>query len=283
MNNLNIRTYISIFLTGITLFVIAGKPEYKLVWADEFNDGIKPDSTKWSYERGFVRNYEDQWYQEENAFIENGLLVIEARKEVKPNPGYKANSSNWKTNREYIKYSSSSINTRGKFEFKFGRLEVKARIDTAMGLWPAIWTLGMDKQWPSNGEIDIMESYPINGEHHILANVASGTNQQYQAKWQSRTYPLKYFLDKDSLWPSKFHIWRMDWDEEKIQLYLDDELLNEVNLNNTVNPDGFQPFHQAQYILLNLALGGQHGGDLSMTQFPNRYEIDYVRVYQKAD
>ncbi len=274
-------TIIIILIFSFELY--AKEPTYQLVWADEFNSGTKPEGSKWTYEIGFVRNHEDQWYQEENAFIENGLLVIEARKEDKQNPLYQEGSSNWKNNRERLLYSSSSINSRGKFEFLYGRLEVRARIDTSMGLWPAIWTLGIEKQWPSNGEIDLMESYPINGEHHILANVASGTNRKYQAKWNSKAIHLKHFLDKDPLWPTKFHVWRMDWDKEKIQLYLDDELLNEVGLEKTVNPDGFQPFNQPHYILLNLALGGQHGGDLIKTQFPNRYEIDYVRVYQKTD
>ncbi len=262
--------------------LFAKTPAYKLVWSDEFNQGIKPDTANWNYEKGFVRNQEDQWYQEENAFIEDGILIIEARKEYKDNPNYKEGSKHWTSARKNIKYSSSSIHSRGKFEFQFGRLEVRARIDTSIGLWPAIWTLGIDKQWPSNGEIDLMESYPISGVHHILANVASGTEKQYIAKWHSTTKALSYFLEKDSLWPSKFHVWRMDWDQNKIQLYLDDELLNEVSLSKTLNPDGFQPFHQAHYILLNLALGGQNGGSLSNTKFPNRYEIDYVRVYKQA-
>ena len=73
----------------------------------------------------------------------------------------------------------------------------------------------------------------------------------------------------------------MDWDEKSIRLYLDDELLNETDLSTTVNPDGFQPFHQPHYVLLNLAIGGQNGGDPSNTKFPTRYEVDYVRVYQK--
>src|SRR4051794_7789926 len=81
---------------------------YKLVWADEFNKSGRPDTTSWHYENGFVRNQESQWYQEDNAFIENGVLVIEGRKESKPNPGYKANSREWRSSRENINYTSSS-------------------------------------------------------------------------------------------------------------------------------------------------------------------------------
>ena len=84
-------------------------------------------------------------------------------------------------------------------------------------------------------------------------------------------------------WAEKFHIWRMDWDENAIALYLDDQLMNKVELNKLVNKDGsnINPFKQPHYMLLNLALGGINGGDPTLTKFPNRFEVDYVRVYQK--
>ncbi|WP_243345415.1 family 16 glycosylhydrolase [Parabacteroides sp. FAFU027] len=257
------------------------KTKWKLVWSDEFNKPGKPDSRNWNFEHGFARNEEYQWYQADNAFCENGLLIIEGRKEEIKNPNYIPGSNNWKTNREFAHYSAASMVSEGLREFQYGRFEIRARIDTSMGLWPAIWTLGIKGEWPSNGEIDLMESYPINGEHCILANVASGTTRRYNAKWHSQKTLLKHFLEKDPQWPSKFHIWRMDWDENTIKLYLDNELLNETKQSDTVNPDGSYPFRQPQYILLNLAIGGQNGGDPSKTKFPNRYEVDYVRVYQK--
>lgn len=253
----------------------------ELVWADEFDREETPDETRWNYEFGFVRNEEYQWYTNKNAFCRNGLLVIEGRREKVLNPEYELNVRNWRRNREYAEYTSSSINTRGKFHFQYGILEVKARIDTSVGLWPAIWTLGISREWPSCGEIDIMESYPSDGVQTILANTAWGTNRRWVAKWDTGKIPLSHFLAKDLLWPEKFHIWRMVWDEHYIRLYLDDELLNETDLENTYNPDGFNPFRQPHYILLNLAIGGQNGGDPSNTKFPTQYEVDYVRVYQK--
>jgi len=90
-------------------------------------------------------------------------------------------------------------------------------------------------EWPSNGEIDIMEYYRIKGEPHILANAAWGTEQRYNAKWKSSAKPFSYFLSKDRMWAEKFHVWRMDWDENTIRLYLDDELLNEIPLSDTTN------------------------------------------------
>lgn len=249
---------------------------YKLVWADEFNINGAPDPANWKFETGFVRNNEDQWYQAENAFCRNGKLIIEARKVHQPNPDYVANSTNWKQKREFINYTSSSINTRDLHNFQYGRFIMRGRISTDAGLWPAFWTLGIDKPWPSNGEIDIMEYY----RQKLLANIACGTSVPYKAKWYSNTKALNTFKAN---WSKKFHIWRMDWDTEAISLYVDDFLLNRVALKDLVNQDGSQsnPFMQPHYILLNLAIGGDNGGDPSATKFPKRFEVDYVRVYQK--
>ncbi|MEO6917342.1 MAG: glycoside hydrolase family 16 protein [Chitinophagaceae bacterium] len=252
-------------------------PEYKLVWADEFNINGAPDTASWSYERGFVRNLEDQWYQPENARCENGFLVIEARKESRPNPNYEEESKDWKKSRREIVYTSSSINTRGKKSWLYGRFEMRGRIDTSTGLWPAWWTLGVKGRWPQNGEIDIMEFY----RGKILANIAMGEKEAYKAKWFSNTRAITSF--KDPKWQDKFHVWRMDWEPEKIALYVDDELLNEVHMNDLTNRDGtgINPFRQEHYMLLNFAIGGQNGGDPSKTTFPRKFEVDYVRVYQK--
>lgn len=166
----------------------------------------------------------------------------------------------------------------------YGRFEIKARIPVAKGAWPAIWALGRDMEWPSCGEIDIMEYYQIKGVPHILANAAWGTDRQWHAKWDSQATPYSHFTDKDPDWASKFHIWRMDWDEEAIKLYLDDELLNEIPLKNTINGKigkGTNPFTRPQYLLLNLAIGGINGGPIDEAALPMKYEIDYVRVYQK--
>jgi beta-glucanase (GH16 family) len=255
-------------------------PGMKLVWADEFNHTGKPNPEFWKYEKGFVRNEELQWYQEANANCASGVLLIESRREEVSNPKYQAGSPNWRTNRETAHYTSASINTRGLKQWLYGRFEIRARIDTALGSWPAIWTLGVEKQWPSNGEIDIMEFYRVENAPTILANVAWGTAKQYVGKWHTERIPYLRFLAKDADWHKKFHVWRMDWTAEYIKLYLDDELLNTTLLSETVNPDGFNPFKQPHYLLLNLAIGG-NGGNPDHSKFPIRYEVDYVRVYQE--
>jgi len=252
---------------------------YELFWADEFNEDGKPDDNFWSYEKGFTRNEELQWYQEDNANVKDGLLVIEGRREKVKNNRYDPKSRDWRKNREYAEYTSSSINTRGKKEFQYGIIEVRAKIDTARGMWPAIWTLGVSKGWPANGEIDIMEYYLVNNQPYILAN-AAWAHPNKRAAWDEAKIPFLEFLEKDPEWPNKFHIWKMDWTEDYIRLYLDGELLNEVDLAETKNQDGFNPFHQPHYILLNLALGS-NGGKPEKTKFPRTYEIDYVRIYQQ--
>lgn len=258
---------------------------WQLVWSDEFNADGPPDSSVWNFEQGYARNEENQWYQSENAVCKDGFLVIEARKEEnRKNPLYVSGSNDWCKKREFVEYTSSSINTAGKKEFLYGRFEIRARIPVAKGAWPAIWTLGSSMEWPSCGEIDIMEYYQIKGVPHILANAAWGTDRQWHAKWDSQATPYSHFTDKDPDWASKFHIWRMDWDEEAIRIYLDDELLNEILLRNTQNGSigkGSNPFTKPQYLLLNLALGGINGGPVDEAALPMKYEIDYVRVYQK--
>ena len=246
---------------------------YQLVWQDEFDVDGAPNPANWKFEKGFARNEEAQWYQADNASVKDGLLVIEARKERVANPNY-TGSGDWKTSRQYAEYTSSSLLTSGLQSFQYGRFEMRARIPTAAGMWPAWWTLGVSGEWPSNGEIAIMEFY----QGKVLANVACGTATRWQAKWDSVSKPLSALGQG---WAAQFHIWRMDWDAQNISLYLDDQQLNTSALSAMLNSDGSSPFKQKAYLLVNLALGGVNGGDPSATTFPQRYEVDYLRVFQK--
>jgi beta-glucanase (GH16 family) len=252
-------------------------PGYALVWADEFNRDGLPDPANWTYELGFVRNRELQWYGRENARVADGLIVIEGRRERVPNPNFEAGSSDWHRNRQFADYTSASLLTRGLHSWRYGRFEMRARIDTRPGLWPAFWTLGVTGTWPHNGEIDIMEYY----RDVLLANVAWGGAKRFEAIWADSRKPIASF--NDAAWSSAFHVWRMDWDERAIVLSVDGQRLNDVDLARTVNQDGTStnPFHAPHYLLVNLAIGGTQGGDPSKTTFPARYEIDYIRVYQR--
>lgn len=258
---------------------VADDEDYHLVWSDEFDVDGPPNPENWSFEQGFVRNEEIQWYQRGNAFCQDGFLIIEAKKENRPNPTYDSKSEHWRRSRPDIEYTSSSINTGGKHSWQYGRFEIRARIPVGSGLWPAYWTLGVSGEWPSNGEIDIMEYY----KGKILANVACGTGSRFNAEWYSSAKSVESLGGKE--WAAQFHVWRMDWDEKAIALYVDDMLMNKVPLHKLINKDGtgINPFMQPHYILLNLALGGINGGAVDERLLPARYEIDYVRVYQKTD
>lgn len=244
----------------------------KVAFSDEFNTPGRPDPTKWNYEIGFVRNKELQYYQPQNAWVEGGHLIIEGRQERVKNPNFKAGSDDWKTNREHAEYSSASVITRERFSWKFGRLEVRARFRPEKGLWPAIWTKGVEKPWPQCGEIDLMEFY----QDHLHANTAYGAIENQ--KWDSVRTPMKHFYERSPKWASEFHTWAMDWTPDYIRLSVDGELLNETVITEVKNPDGFQPFHQPIWLLMNLAIGST-GGDPTKTKFPARYEIDYVRIF----
>ena len=155
-----------------------------------------------------------------------------------------------------------------------GHLVVRAKVTNEVGTWPAIWTLGIDCEWPSNGEVDVMENYGGN----ILANFAWGTNQRWSANWDSVSVPS---LSLMMLGP-RFHIWEYVWTESNMYIYLDGVLLNERSLDQTINGtaacEGQNPFRQPHYLLLNLALGS-NGGPVDTLTFPTRYVVDYVRLY----
>lgn len=245
------------------------KSPWTLVWSDEFDNAGTPDASIWNFEHGYVRNHEMQYYCEKNAICENGVLKIFARYDSVSN----------------APVTSSSLNTKRHKEFQYGRVEVRARIPVASGSWPAVWTLGSNNPWPFCGEIDLMEFYRIDSIPYILANVAWGNRKPFDAVWDSKKMPLAHFALKDSLWADAYHIWRMDWDSSKIQLFVDNELLNCISLDSTVNRSSIgkisNPFKQPHYLLLNLAIGGDHGGMPDFKAFPLEYDIDYVRIYKK--
>jgi len=258
---------------------------YRLVWNDEFDTDGAPDSAKWDFEHGFVRNMEPQWYQPENARVADGCLVIEAREDSIPNPAYDAGASDWRLNRPAARYSSSCLITQGKMCWLYGSMEVKARIPVTGNAWPAIWTLGNDHHWPVDGEVDILEFYDYRRVPSIYANACWAGRDPEGSEWNASHMPFRHFTERDAAWADSFHVWRMDWTPEFIRIYLDGELLNEFDLSTTFNGpydtkgDG-NPFHRPHYLLLNLALKDYAYRPLAPQMLPLKYEIDYVRLYQ---
>ena len=268
MNKNILLLLITLFLAPLLSWAQVYQPDdYCLTWSDEFDVDGAPNTAHWRYETGHsIRNGEAQNYtnnRRENARVEDGYLILEARRDYF----------------EGHEYSSASLVSWSKVVHQYGRFEIRAKIDTRQGSWPAFWTLGEAGEWPSNGEIDVMEYY----QGKLLGNAAWGTETRWTAEWNSKSIPLSSFPDG---WEDEFHIFMMEWDYNYIRLYVDDILINEVNLNNTFNGslgDYNNPFRQPHYLLLNQAIGGNNGGDPSGTQFPIKYMIDYVRIYQRGN
>jgi beta-glucanase (GH16 family) len=250
----------------------AGRPGWTLVWSDEFDVDGAPDPASWGFERGFVRNEELQWYQAANATVQNGILTIEARREQVANPNYQAGSSDWKRNRQFADYTSTSMTTSGHHSFTYGRFEIRARIDTRTGSWPAFWMLGAGVGWPQSGEVDIMEYY----RSMVLANVCKPSGST--CGWSSIRQSVAS-LGGDAF-SSAFHVWAMQWDATQIDLFLDDMLVNRFLVADAVATGTTNPYvGHPMYLLINQAIGGTNGGDPTNTTFPIGYEVDYVRVY----
>jgi beta-glucanase (GH16 family) len=247
---------------------------YQLVWADEFDQDGPPNPDNWTYERGFVRNDELQWYQPEDATCRDGLLVIEARKEQLKNERFDPSSGDWRRNREFAEYTSACLLTRGKHEWKYGRFVMRGKIDVRPGLWPAFWTLGSVRGWPGCGEIDVMEYY----DGDLLANLCWQGRRRVPA-WDSAVIPISKW---GANWVNDFHVWQLEWTPQKAIISMDGETLNETDLSKAVNEGRrrSEPFQEPHYLLLNLAVGGTRGGDPAATEFPAKFEVDYVRVYQ---
>ena len=258
----------------------APKPDasWKLVWSDEFDRTGRPDPAKWTYEVGFVRNEELQYYtkdRRENARVENGCLVIEGRKESFPNPAYKKDATQWQKARKKADYTSASLTTEGKFAWQYGRIEVRAKLPGGKGTWPAIWMLGANKKqvgYPRCGEIDIMEflgKEPRNiyGTMHF----PSPANGERTSDGGRYTHPAN--LDG-------FHTYAIEWDADKIVVFFDSKAYHTFQVSKAGEGDE-NPFRKPQYLILNLALGGGWGGEMDDSVLPQRYLVDYVRVYQK--
>lgn len=250
---------------------------WELVWADEFDYEGLPDPARWDYEEGFVRNRELQYYTRarlENARVGNGLLTIEARRENWPNPRYRPGSDNWQEERSQAAYTAASLVTRYQWAWTYGRFEIRAKLPHGQGIWPAIWTLGANRDtlgWPACGEIDIME-FVGKEPDHVHATVHYGTKTDHR------------FLHGQVVTPSPFadfHRYAVEWFPDRIDFFFDDDRYHRF-LVDAAGPGPDNPFRQPHYLLLNLALGGSWGGELDDAVLPQQYLIDYVRVYRQA-
>ena len=234
-----------------------------LVWSDEFNYKGIPDPEKWNMETGGDGwgNNELQYYTEENALVENGVLTITAREESVGGRDY----------------TSARMTTQNKFDFKYGRIEARIKLPYGQGLWPAFWMLGSNigsVSWPACGEIDIMEMVGgDDGDNTVHCTLHWDNDGAHAEYGQSYTLSSGIFADD-------FHIFSVTWDENEIVGYMDD---NQYFVAD-ITPELLSEFHQNFFTILNLAVGGDWPGppDASTT-FPQTMEVDYVRVFQDEE
>lgn len=258
----------------------ASRPGWKLIFADEFDKPGSPDPANWGYELGFVRNNEAQFYARnrlENARVEGGNLVIEARKETLTPDQTGGSKAGWR-GRESAGYTSASLTTQGKHAWTYGRIEVRAKLPSGRGTWPAIWMLGtnIDKVgWPACGEIDIMEYVGFLPDT-VHANVHMTRYNHTRGTGKGDKIQVKDAADA-------FHRYALEWFSDRMDFYVDDKKYFTFRNENPPGQKNVEtwPFNQPQYLILNLAIGGAWGGQKGIDDsiFPVRYLIDYVRVY----
>jgi len=233
----------------------------QLVWSDDFDVNGAPDSSKWGYDIGTGNdgwgNRESQYYtsRSDNVIVEDGSLIITLKKE----------------SYEGAQYTSARMLTKGKYEFTYGRVEVRAKLPEGGGTWPAIWLLGANIDsagWPACGEIDIMEH-----RGNALGTVSSA---MHTPSSNGDT------VNKDEIFISdvstEFHVYAVEWTASKMDFYIDDTLFytyNPFNKNSST-----WPFNSNEFIILNVAMGGTFGGNIDSSFTESTMEIDYVRVYQ---
>lgn len=235
----------------------------KLVWYDEFNYKGLPDSSKWSYDTGGqgwgnneLQNYTAK--RKENARVKKGKLIIEARKE----------------DYEGSKYTSARLVTKGKGDWQYGKIEVRAKLPKGRGTWPAIWMLGskVPFEWPDDGEIDIMEHVGFN-QGFIHGTIHSKKYNHIIGTQKTDTIFLSDCSDA-------YHVYGLEWTADTIKISVDDKPFF-TSAKNNESYDGW-PFDQPFHLILNIAVGGNWGGakGVDETIWPQKMLVDYVRVYQ---
>jgi beta-glucanase (GH16 family) len=235
---------------------------WNLVWSDEF-DGTSINPKNWVFDKGGSGwgNVELEYYTDrtENARIENGNLVIEARAEKY----------------EGLMYTSARINSRGLQEFQYGHFEARMKLPYGQGIWPAFWMLGSNASWPLGGEIDVME---------YIGKTPDTVYQTVHGPGYSggKGIGSHYLLTSDSL-KNDFHVFAIDWLPNDIRWYIDGQQVFQVTPDKI--PSGTKwVYDHPFFIILNLAVGGGWPGfPDDTTVFPQQLQVDYVRVYQKSE
>lgn len=244
--------------------------DWKLIWSDEFT-GEKLDDTKWNRQVEKAGRFNREWQRytnsEDNAYVENGQLVIKAIHTAKKH------GSN--------KYTSARLNTAGKFNFKFGKVSARIKLPGTLGIWPAFWMLGAnidenggDTPWPFCGEVDILELYGSINPGVVEANVHFANKKGVHDQMGAKPFALKKGTFED-----EFHVFDLEWNEKELIWYVDGERYTSYSIESEM----FSAFRKEFFLLLNVAVGGNHAGrPNAKSVFPQSMYVDWVRVYQRA-
>lgn len=247
-------------------------PDYQLVWEDEFG-GDSLDTSKWSaVYHGDVDNNELQFYTDrpENIEVSGGMLRLTAIRETFTGQGP------WMDQPRTSDYTSGKIESLGKAEFQYGRIEARIRMPRGEGTWPAFWMLGSNLfdtgvGWPRSGEIDIME-HP-NVQDTYTAAIHTEVYNHTIGTQRVGSIPI-------STYDTQFHVYGVEWTADELAFYLDDTVFFTVRKSELGDGQAEWPFDQPFWLILNLAVGGPYGGDPTNGDYPYAMEVDWVRVYQ---
>ncbi len=273
------KAILTLILALLALRSAEAQSNWTLVWSDEFSVPGPPDPKHWTNETGFIRNQEAQYYtagRPKNARVEDGRLIIEAHRESFLNPRHTPGSEDWRRV-EHAQYTSASLTTRGLGEWKRGRFEIRAKLPRGRGVWPAIWMLGVDRArvgWPRCGEIDIMEYVGFEPDV-IHANIHTGKYNHVRGTGKGNKLRVEVpFAD--------WHVYALEWHADRLDFFVDDKNYFTYAKESEAKEDVW-PYDQPHYLILNLAIGGTWGARRGIDDaiFPQRFEIDYVRVYQQ--
>ncbi len=270
----------------------SGKEKFawRLVWSDDFS-GNSINRKKWSFEKNCAGggNNELQCYTDSanNAYVSNGALHIMARKEPVSGPAKFDDQPDYDAadTSATRAYSSARLRTKHKGDWRYGRIEVRAKLPEGQGLWPAIWMLPSDSvygRWPLSGEIDIMEA--INSNTPAQGNKIYGTLHYGDAPPGNKHIGIDFTPATSVV--SDYHTYAIEWEAGEIRFYVDD-----VHYATQIS-DGWYtaasqvpaaPFDQPFHLILNVAVGGNWPGNPdASSQFPQQMSVDFVRVYQCA-
>lgn len=256
--------YLLVFSPTYSGFTQEGRSEWDLIWSDEFQADGKPDDTNWRFSGRKTPDWACYCADNDSTgFVEDGKLHLRAL----------VNTSK----ADIARYQTGCIDTKGRFSFRYGKIEVRAKLSKGKGSWPAIWLMPESPKyggWPNSGEIDIMEH--LNYDSHIYQTIHSTYVDQMDKKENPQYFETPGFKEDD------FNIFSLEWYADRLDFFVNGEKTFSYPKLEDAGPEQW-PFNQEFYIILDQALGGAWVGEIHEEDLPVEMVVDWVRVYRKKD